>query len=215
MRPGRTWQPPSRCRRTRPRRWVAASDLLAAADGSSLVELDFDATVAWPTYDWMGLAKAGLEATSRYLGNEVNLVAAGPLQTISQERAPLAWDSADPEPSPAPCASCSRTGPQASPARSSTSTAGPRHRSRVPVRRACPPWPRPPRAHRSLWLPTSSERPSARRNTRRSRVPPATGRAAYRGVAGHTGGRAGRRPRVRVPGDTPSRPVDPEECFRA
>jgi enoyl ACP reductase len=94
-------------------------DLLAAADGASLVGLDFDAAVAWPTYDWMGVAKAGLEATSRYLARElgplkvkVNLVAAGPLQTVAarsidgfsgfepiwQERAPLGWDSSDPEP---------------------------------------------------------------------------------------------------------------------
>jgi meromycolic acid enoyl-[acyl-carrier-protein] reductase len=94
-------------------------DLLAAADGASLVGLDFDAAVAWPTYDWMGVAKAGLESTSRYLARElgplgvkVNLVAAGPLQTMAaksidgfagfepiwQERAPLGWDSTDPEP---------------------------------------------------------------------------------------------------------------------
>jgi enoyl ACP reductase len=94
-------------------------DLLAAADGASLVGLDFDASVAWPTYDWMGVAKAGLEATSRYLARElgplkvkVNLVAAGPLQTVAaksidgfsgfepiwEERAPLGWDTSDPEP---------------------------------------------------------------------------------------------------------------------
>lgn len=94
-------------------------DLLAAADGASLVGLDFDAAVAWPTYDWMGVAKAGLESTSRYLARElgplgvkVNLVAAGPLQTMAaksidgfagfepiwEERAPLGWDSTDPEP---------------------------------------------------------------------------------------------------------------------
>jgi meromycolic acid enoyl-[acyl-carrier-protein] reductase len=94
-------------------------DLLAAADGASLVGLDFDASVAWPTYDWMGVAKAGLEATSRYLARElgplgvrVNLVAAGPLQTVAArsidgfggfepiwtDRAPLGWDSTDPEP---------------------------------------------------------------------------------------------------------------------
>ncbi|WP_368070258.1 enoyl-ACP reductase FabI [Nitriliruptor sp.] len=97
----------------------AFRDLLAAADGASLVGLDFDASVAWPTYDWMGVAKAGLESTSRYLARElgpqgvrVNLVAAGPLQTVAaksidgfagfgpiwQERAPLGWDTTDPEP---------------------------------------------------------------------------------------------------------------------
>ncbi len=94
-------------------------DLLAASDAGSLVGLDFDASVAWPTYDWMGVAKAGLEAASRYLARElgpdgirVNLVAAGPLQTVAarsidgfagfepiwKERAPLGWDSTDPEP---------------------------------------------------------------------------------------------------------------------
>src|SRR5262249_38617387 len=52
--------------------------------GGSIVGLDFDARVAWPAYDWMGVAKAGLESTSRYLARElggrhirVNLVAAG------------------------------------------------------------------------------------------------------------------------------------------
>jgi enoyl-[acyl-carrier protein] reductase I len=85
--------------------------------GSSIVGLDFDATVAWPTYDWMGVAKAALESTSRYLardlgplGIRVNLVAAGPIRTMAaksipgfeefeniwQERAPLGWDVSDP-----------------------------------------------------------------------------------------------------------------------
>lgn len=95
------------------------ADLLDAAERSSVVGLDFDAQLAWPGYDWMGVAKAGLEATSRYLardlgprGVRVNLVAAGPLQTIAAksiagferfepvwaERAPLGWDVRDPEP---------------------------------------------------------------------------------------------------------------------
>jgi meromycolic acid enoyl-[acyl-carrier-protein] reductase len=94
-------------------------ELLGEAEAGSLVGLDFDASVAWPTYDWMGVAKAGLEATSRYLARElgplgvrVNLVAAGPLQTVAarsiegfggfepiwKERAPLGWDVTDPEP---------------------------------------------------------------------------------------------------------------------
>jgi enoyl ACP reductase len=30
-----------------------------AGGGASVVGLDFDATVAWPVYDWMGVAKAG------------------------------------------------------------------------------------------------------------------------------------------------------------
>lgn len=92
--------------------------------GSSVVGLDFDATVAWPTYDWMGVAKAALESTSRYLardlgpdGIRVNLVAAGPLRTIAAKnipgfedfeqvwvnRAPLGWDLDDPEPTARAC----------------------------------------------------------------------------------------------------------------
>jgi enoyl-[acyl-carrier protein] reductase I len=90
--------------------------LLRAAGGGSVVGLDFDATRAWPAYDWMGVAKAGLESTSRYLAREVgadrvrvNLVAAGPIRTIAAksiegfsafegawiERAPLGWDIND------------------------------------------------------------------------------------------------------------------------
>jgi enoyl-[acyl-carrier protein] reductase I len=87
--------------------------------GASLVGLDFDATVAWPAYDWMGVAKAALESTARYLARElgpqgirVNLVAAGPIRTMAaksipgfaafedawQERAPLGWSISDAEP---------------------------------------------------------------------------------------------------------------------
>ena len=87
--------------------------------GASVVGLDFDATVAWPKYDWMGVAKAALESTSRYLARDlgaenirVNLVAAGPIRTIAaksipgfeefekvwNERAPLTWDVNDPVP---------------------------------------------------------------------------------------------------------------------
>jgi enoyl-[acyl-carrier protein] reductase I len=97
----------------------ALGPLLAAGGGGSLVGLDFDATVAWPSYDWMGVAKAGLESCCRYLardlggqGTRVNLVAAGPLRTIAakgiagfadfdeawKRRAPLGWDVTDPEP---------------------------------------------------------------------------------------------------------------------
>ena len=83
-------------------------------DGGSIVGLDFDnSTQAWPAYDWMGVAKAGLEAASRYLarslgpqGIRVNLVAAGPIRTVAaksipafakfedvwDDRAPLGWD---------------------------------------------------------------------------------------------------------------------------
>jgi len=84
--------------------------------GGSVVGLTFDATVAWPAYDWMGVAKAGLESCSRYLardlgpeGIRVNLVSAGPLKTLAAKaipgfedlesmwgsRAPLGWDNTD------------------------------------------------------------------------------------------------------------------------
>ncbi len=92
--------------------------------GSAIVGLDFDAAVAWPTYDWMGVAKAALESTSRYLardlgpdGIRVNLVAAGPIRTMAaksipgfadfeavwQQRAPLGWDLDDAEPAARAC----------------------------------------------------------------------------------------------------------------
>jgi enoyl-[acyl-carrier protein] reductase I len=85
----------------------------------SIVGLDFDATVAWPIYDWMGVAKAALESTARYLardlgphGVRVNLVSAGPLKTVAAggipgfetladawgRQAPLGWDVADATP---------------------------------------------------------------------------------------------------------------------
>ena len=97
---------------------------LFGTDGASVVGLDFDAAVAWPTYDWMGVSKAALEATSRYLARElgsenvrVNLVAAGPLRTLAaksipgysgyesvwHERAPLGWEMTDPEPTARAC----------------------------------------------------------------------------------------------------------------
>jgi meromycolic acid enoyl-[acyl-carrier protein] reductase len=87
--------------------------------GASIVGLDFDARVAWPAYDWMGVAKAALESTSRYLARElgpkhvrVNLVAAGPIRTMAAKsipgfatfedawdaRAPLGWDNENAEP---------------------------------------------------------------------------------------------------------------------
>lgn len=89
------------------------------AEGGSVVALDFDARQAWPAYDWMGVAKAALESTARYLardlgpqGIRVNLVAAGPLRTVAAraipgfdtfealwcDRAPLGWDVGDPDP---------------------------------------------------------------------------------------------------------------------
>jgi meromycolic acid enoyl-[acyl-carrier-protein] reductase len=102
---------------------VAALPLMPAA-GGAVVGLDFDATVAWPKYDWMGVAKAAFESTARYLardlgprGVRVNLVAAGPLKTTAAKsipgfeefehvwatRAPLGWDVADPEPAARAC----------------------------------------------------------------------------------------------------------------
>jgi enoyl ACP reductase len=87
--------------------------------GAGIVGLDFDASVAWPVYDWMGVAKAALESVSRYLardlgpaGVRVNLVSAGPLGTVAaqgipgfeqladlwRQQAPLGWDISDPGP---------------------------------------------------------------------------------------------------------------------
>jgi enoyl-[acyl-carrier protein] reductase I len=94
---------------------VASLPLFGEA-GGAIVGLDFDARVAWPAYDWMGVAKAGLESTARYLARElgprqirVNLVAAGPIRTMAAKsipgfgqfedawdgRAPLGWDNTD------------------------------------------------------------------------------------------------------------------------
>jgi enoyl ACP reductase len=93
--------------------------------GGSIVGLDFDAQVAWPAYNWMGVAKAGLESTARYLARElgprnirVNLVAAGPIRTMAGNgipgfdkfeqvwgpRAPLGWDMTDSTPVARTCA---------------------------------------------------------------------------------------------------------------
>jgi meromycolic acid enoyl-[acyl-carrier protein] reductase len=88
-------------------------------EGGAIVGLDFDASRAWPAYDWMGVAKAGLEAVSRYLARDLgpsgiraNLVAAGPIATPAssgipgfgdlaahwERAAPLGWDTEDPAP---------------------------------------------------------------------------------------------------------------------
>jgi len=101
---------------------VAALPLMSS--GGSVVGLDFDAAVAWPKYDWMGVAKAALESTSRYLardlgpkGVRVNLVAAGPLKTMAAKsipgfeefetvwdtRSPIGWDLTDPDPAARAC----------------------------------------------------------------------------------------------------------------
>ena len=93
--------------------------LLERGGEGGIVGLDFDASVAWPAYDWMGVAKAALESTARYLardlgprGVRVNLISAGPLETAAAggipgfddlagawgKGAPLGWDARDPEP---------------------------------------------------------------------------------------------------------------------
>jgi enoyl-[acyl-carrier protein] reductase I len=90
--------------------------LLERGEHGSIVGLDFDAQVAWPAYDWMGVAKAALESVSRYLARDLgprgvrsNLVSAGPMRTIAagaipgfdilagawDRQAPLNWDTDD------------------------------------------------------------------------------------------------------------------------
>jgi enoyl-[acyl-carrier protein] reductase I len=103
---------------------LAMAALPLMSPGGAVVGLTFDATKAWPVYDWMGVAKAGLESASRYLalhlgkrGIRSNLVAAGPLRTIAAksipgfeqfedawaERAPLGWNLTDQEPAARAC----------------------------------------------------------------------------------------------------------------
>jgi len=98
---------------------LATAALPLMKNGGSIVGLDFDASVAWPVYDWMGVAKAALESVSRYLardlgprGIRVNLVSAGPIETIAaggipgfdelaqlwRDGAPLGWDTRDASP---------------------------------------------------------------------------------------------------------------------
>jgi len=98
---------------------LATACLPLMGQGGSVVGMTFDATVAWPAYDWMGVAKAGLESCSRYLardlgpqGIRVNLVSAGPLKTLAakaipgfedlesmwSDRSPLGWDEKDQKP---------------------------------------------------------------------------------------------------------------------
>ncbi len=93
--------------------------LMRNAGGGALVTLDFDNSLAWPSYDWMGVSKSALQSVTRYLarylgddGIRVNAVSAGPLATVAaksipgieefidawHERAPLPWDIQDPEP---------------------------------------------------------------------------------------------------------------------
>jgi meromycolic acid enoyl-[acyl-carrier-protein] reductase len=103
---------------------ITVAVLPLMSGGGSVVGLDFDASVAWPGYDWMGVAKAALESCARYLARDlgeqrirVNLVAAGPLRTMAAKsipgfdrfeevwgsRAPLGWEITDPEPTARAC----------------------------------------------------------------------------------------------------------------
>src|SRR5689334_11791067 len=103
---------------------LATACLPLMGPGGAVVGLTFDASKAWPVYDWMGVAKAGLESASRYLardlgarGIRVNLVAAGPLRTMAArsipgfsafedswaKNAPLGWDLSDQAPAAKAC----------------------------------------------------------------------------------------------------------------
>ena len=103
---------------------LAMAALPLMQPGGAVVGLDFDASVAWPGYDWMGVAKAALESTARYLardlgprGIRVNLISAGPVKTMAarsipgfdqfegvwSQRAPLGWDLANAEPAARGC----------------------------------------------------------------------------------------------------------------
>ena len=103
---------------------LAMAALPLMTGGGAVVGLDFDASVAWPAYDWMGVAKAALESTARYLardlgphGVRVNLISAGPLKTMAArsipgfagfegvwaQRAPLGWDLSNAEPAARAC----------------------------------------------------------------------------------------------------------------
>ncbi|WNM23224.1 enoyl-ACP reductase FabI [Demequina capsici] len=98
---------------------LAAATAPLLTEGGSIVGLTFDGRYAWPVYDWMGVAKAAFEAVSRYVARDLgvkgircNVVSAGPIKTtaakhipgfdqmesIWSDRAPLGWDSSDPEP---------------------------------------------------------------------------------------------------------------------
>ena len=104
---------------------LAVAALPRMSAGGSVVGLTFDASFAWPVYDWMGVAKAAFESTNRYLARDLgpkgvrcNLVAAGPIRTTAAKsipgfeqfeeswdsRAPLGWDVGDPVPTARACA---------------------------------------------------------------------------------------------------------------
>jgi len=98
---------------------AVAMEPLFPNSGGSVVTLDFDASLAWPGYDWMGVSKAALESVVRYLAHylgprriRVNAVSAGPVYTTSAKgipgfpsfpeifdrQAPLGWDPRDSDP---------------------------------------------------------------------------------------------------------------------
>ncbi|MFD9815761.1 enoyl-ACP reductase FabI [Streptomyces sp. NPDC059080] len=98
---------------------LAMACLPLMENGGALVGLTFDAQIAWPKYDWMGVAKAALESTNRYLARDLgpkgircNLVSAGPIKSMAAKsipgfeeladvwnhRAPIGWELTDPEP---------------------------------------------------------------------------------------------------------------------
>ncbi|WP_405740676.1 enoyl-ACP reductase FabI [Streptomyces sp. NBC_01525] len=98
---------------------LAMACLPLMGSGGALVGLTFDAQIAWPKYDWMGVAKAALESTNRYLARDLgpkgircNLVSAGPIKSMAAKsipgfedladvwnhRAPIGWELTDPEP---------------------------------------------------------------------------------------------------------------------
>ena len=103
---------------------LAVAALPRMTQGGSIVGLTFDASYAWPVYDWMGVAKAAFESTNRYLARDLgpkgvrcNLVAAGPIRTTAaksipgfeqfeetwDDRAPVGWDVGDPVPTAKAC----------------------------------------------------------------------------------------------------------------
>ncbi|MBM6546428.1 enoyl-ACP reductase FabI [Janibacter sp. YIM B02568] len=103
---------------------LAVAALPRMTEGGSVVGLTFDASFAWPVYDWMGVAKAAFESTNRYLARDLgpkgvrcNLVAAGPIRTTAAKsipgfeqfeeswdsRSPLGWDVGDPVPTAKAC----------------------------------------------------------------------------------------------------------------
>ena len=98
---------------------MATLPLMQAAGGGSIVGLDFDATQAWPAYDWMGVAKAALESTARYLARDLGPAphpgqpglrrppalrrgpghpGLRPMESAWAGRSPLGWDTRDTAP---------------------------------------------------------------------------------------------------------------------